>query len=362
MSGQGNFMQNYNIDGHKLHLHPERVADWLAGENIYPLYMELSPSGACNHRCVFCSMDFMGYRPKFLDTDIMCERLRECGKLGVRALMFAGEGEPLLHRDIAILAEVAGASGIDVAFTTNAVLLRPELSRRLLPVTSWIKVSCNAGTPEKYAATHRTDSRDFATVMENMAAAASIREKEGLACALGFQCILLPENAADMPALAARVRDLGADYLVIKPYTHHPQSPTNAYGDISYADSQALADRLREEERENFSVVYRSAAMRRWDSKAAAFERCLALPFWAYVDAEANVWGCSRHLREDAFRYGSLVEQSFAEIWNGEKRLTSLAECEKNMDIGQCHVTCRMEVINEYLWRLRHPQAHDNFI
>ena len=198
MSGQGNFMQNYNIDGHKLHLHPERVADWLAGENIYPLYMELSPSGACNHRCVFCSMDFMGYRPKFLDTDIMCERLRECGKLGVRALMFAGEGEPLLHRDIAILAEAAGASGIDVAFTTNAVLLRPELSRRLLPVTSWIKVSCNAGTPEKYAATHRTDSRDFATVMENMAAAASIREKEGLACALGFQCILLPENAVCM--------------------------------------------------------------------------------------------------------------------------------------------------------------------
>ena len=51
---------SYNIDGHKLNLHPERVSRWLQGESIYPIYMEFSPSGTCNHRCVFCSMDFMG--------------------------------------------------------------------------------------------------------------------------------------------------------------------------------------------------------------------------------------------------------------------------------------------------------------
>ena len=85
----------YNIDGHKLHLHPERVSQWLNGETIAPLYIEISPSGTCNHRCIFCSMDFMGYKKRFLDSAVMYERLRECGKLGVRAVMFAGEGERL---------------------------------------------------------------------------------------------------------------------------------------------------------------------------------------------------------------------------------------------------------------------------
>lgn len=355
-------MQDYNIDSHKLHLHPERVAQWQNGETVYPLYMEFSPSGACNHRCVFCTMDFMGYRPRFLDTELTCARLRECGELGVKAVMFAGEGEPLLHKDIAVLAETAKASGIDAAFTTNGVLLAPETARRLLPVTSWIKVSCNAGSARGYAATHRTAASDFDRVMSNMTEAVRIRETEKLSCTLGFQCILLPENSADMPALARRVRDLGADYLVIKPYTHNPQSLANKYGDISYADSEKLAQLLREEERDGFRVIFRHEAMRRWDTKTAPFSRCLALPFWAYVDSGANVWGCLRHLKEDNFHYGNLAERSFREIWTGEERLRKLAWCERELDVSDCHVTCRMELVNMYLWRLRHPEAHDNFI
>ncbi len=50
------------------------------------------------------------------------------------------------------------AAGIDVAFTTNAVLLTPEKAAEVLPVTSWIKVSCNAGSPETYAQVHGTQA------------------------------------------------------------------------------------------------------------------------------------------------------------------------------------------------------------
>jgi MoaA/NifB/PqqE/SkfB family radical SAM enzyme len=355
-------MSAYGIDGHKLHLHPQRVAAWMNGENIYPVYMEIAPAGACNHRCVFCTMDFMGYKAKFLDTAIMCRRLRECGALGVKAVMFAGEGEPLLHKDIAVLAATAKEAGMDVSFTTNAVLLGPETARRLLPVSSWIKVSCNAGAPETYAAIHRTAAGDFEKVMGNMETAARIRQQEGHACTLGLQCILLPENAAHMPALARRARDLGADYLVIKPYTHSPKSLSDHYGNISYADCEELGETLRLEEREGFTIIFRHEAMRRWDAKKSAFDRCLALPFWVYVDAEANVWGCLRHLQEEAFHYGNLAEQTFARVWTGEKRRDKVARCEEFMDVSRCHVTCRMEAINEYLWRLRHPEAHDNFI
>ena len=355
-------MQNYGIDGHKLFLHPQRVAQWLDGKIIYPLYMEISPSGACNHRCVFCTMDFMGYKTKFLDGDMICQRLQECGKLGVKAVMFAGEGEPLLNKNIVRMAETAKGAGIDVSFTTNAVFLKPETAKRLLPVTSWIKVSCNAGNAETYAATHGTDTDDFERVLRNMEEAVRIRQAEGYNCTLGFQCILLPENSQHMPSLARRVRDLGADYLVIKPYTHSPKILKNRYGDISYKSSEELAEQLRATETDTFKVVFRREAMQRWDAKTSAFDRCHALPFWAYVDAEANVWGCLRHLQEDDFNYGNLAENTFEHIWNSKRRLERVADCEQNMDVSECHVTCRMELINNYLWRLLNPQAHDNFI
>ncbi|MCX5713155.1 MAG: radical SAM protein, partial [Candidatus Omnitrophica bacterium] len=94
-------MDKYRIDGHKLIYHVERVNDWLKGKNIYPVYMEVSPSGSCNHRCVYCALDFMKYRSRFLDTAIFKNRLGEMGKLGVKSIMYAGEGEPFLHKNIA---------------------------------------------------------------------------------------------------------------------------------------------------------------------------------------------------------------------------------------------------------------------
>ena len=62
---------NIRIDTHKLLYHPETVARWLSGENIYPIELELGITNACNHRCIFCSVDYTGYKANFLDTDLL---------------------------------------------------------------------------------------------------------------------------------------------------------------------------------------------------------------------------------------------------------------------------------------------------
>lgn len=89
---------------------------------------------------------------------------------------------------------------------------------------------------------------------------------------------------------------------------------------------------------------------------------CLALPFWSYIDAGGNVWGCSAHLGEERFLYGNIYENRFQEIWEGEERAESVRWAEKELDTNQCRVNCRMDEINRYLWEMRHPPEHVNFI
>lgn len=352
----------YGIDSHKLHLHPRRVADWLEGGNIAPLYVEISPSGACNHRCCFCGLDFMGYKPRFLPTDVLCWRLEEMGQAGVKAVMYAGEGEPFLHRDMAHIARATKAAGIDVAFTTNAVNLRPETAREVLPAASWIKVSCNAGTAETYARIHGAQAGDFARVMDNMAEATALRRELGSSCTLGFQMVLLPENQDEAVPLARAVRELGADYLVIKPYSHHPQSNTQKYAEVSYEHCSEISRVLEELNTDSFKSIFRQNALMRWQKRHKGYERCLAFPFWSYLDAGGTLWGCSVFLGDERFAYGNLMQNSFDEIWNGEQRRASLDWCASRLDATHCRINCRMDSINHYLWSLTHPHSHVNFI
>jgi len=353
---------SFRMDSHKLFFHPRRVADWLDGSCIYPLYMEISPSGACNHRCTFCAKDYIGYPSRFLDTGILVQRLVESAAGGVKSIMYGGEGEPLLHPDIAEIIRSTRSAGIDVALNTNGVHLVPGLIEKILPELSWLRVSINAGSPETYAAIHSTKAADFETVLENIRYAAQIKKKSGCDCTLGTQALLLTENAAELELLAELVRGAGADYLVIKPYSQHGSSHTRCYAGMDYSACDELAERLERFNTDSFSVFFRRHTMNKLQRSKRGYERCLALPFWSYLDSAGNVWGCSSFIGDERFCYGNIYEAGFAAIWSGERRCRSLQYVAHQLDTEGCRMNCRMDEVNHYLWELTHASRHVNFI
>lgn len=363
----------YSIDSHKLIYHPERVAkylnvgdDWEKAKHVYPLYVEISPVGACNHRCTFCAVDYIGYKPTRLDVDVVERTLAVMGRQGVKSVMFAGEGEPMLHKEIHRMVVAAAKAGIDTAMTTNATVLSDAFIENALPVMSWIKASVNAGTAATYAKIHQTKEKDFEIALNNLKRMSDERNKKGYSCVIGAQILLLPENSGEIETLARICRDeIGLDYLVVKPYSQHTSSLTKLYQDINYQDFSTLGERLSALNTDSFSVVFRQNTMQKHDEgEASRYRKCSATPFfWAYIMATGAVYGCSAYLLDKRFEYGNINESSFTDIWEGEHRRANFHYVRNELDIHECRLNCRMDEVNRYLDRLvRKDVPHINFI
>jgi cyclic pyranopterin phosphate synthase len=363
----------YGIDSHKLIYHPKWVSnlidgnsDWEKAKNIYPLYIEISPVGACNHRCTFCAVDYIGYKARMLDPKILIDRLNEMASLGVKSVMYAGEGEPMLHKQIVEIVEATKKAGIDVSFTTNATVINEKFIERALPHTSWIKVSINAGTSKTYSKIHQTKEKDFFKVIDNLKKAVKEKKDKNIKCTIGAQALLLPENENEIEELVKLCKnEIGLDYLVIKPYSQHLSSDTKIYENIDYSKYIHLDEKFSKYSDVNFNLVFRSHTMKKHiESNDARYKKCSATPFaWAYLMADGELYGCSAYLLDQRFAYGNLMEKSFKEVWHSKKREENFYFVKDKLNIIECRKNCRMDEVNRYLDRLINDKViHKNFI
>ncbi len=352
----------FRIDSHKLLYHPQKVSDWLNNKLIYPIYLDISPSGTCNHRCLFCCMDFRGYKPIFLDKNVFEKRMIEASNVGVKALLFAGEGEPLLNKDLSYMINSTKNMGIDVALTTNGSLMNENFIDKSLESISWIKVSCAAGSNETHKKVHRGGNNDFDKILNNLEYALTIKENNNYSTVLGMQFILLPDNEHEVEMLAEKVKNIGLDYLIIKPYAQSRFGISDIYKDVTYNKYLELSESLKKFNDNNFNVIFRMTSMSNWNEKYRGYDKCLCLPFSANIDCQGNVWACCVYYGDKNLYYGNIYKNTFEEIWNSEDRRKSLEYVDTKLDLSKCQINCRMDKINKYLWDLKHPIEHVNFI
>lgn len=354
-------MNEFRIDSHKLMYHVNRLKSWLDGENIYPIYMEISPSGACNQRCTFCAFDYLEYKPRFIDTKKLLDFLSDAARLGVKSIMYAGEGEPLLHKDIKEIINHTKKVGIDTALATNGVLLDKDFSERCLGSLTWLRFSLNAGTNKTYAKIHRCKPQVFDAVIKNIATAVKIKRKNKYSCNIGVQFILLPENNNEVERLAIALKAIGADYLTVKPFIKHPSQKSKFYDNLNYDNYLYLSEELQKLSSDKFEIYFRTHCMEKLSGKRP-YGKCLGLPFFAEITSDGNMYTCGPYLGNRRFCYGNIYKNSFEEIWNGKKRKCILNMVNRKLDVARCMKDCRLDEINRYLWEIKNPPSHVNFI
>lgn len=346
------------VDSHKLIYHPDRVKEWKMIGDCYPIYVEIGLTNACNHKCIFCALDFLGKGIEFVDTNIMLKTLEEMAEKGVKSIMFAGEGESVLHKDIGLFTQEAKRYGLDVSITTNGVPLTKEKIEQCLPNLSWIRFSIDSGSPENYALIHGTNSEDFQRVLENIKECVRLKKEMNLDVTIGVQFLMIPQNKDEAVKLAKILKEIGADNLQIKPYSKHPNSPNNLV--IDSEEYNKIENELLPFNSKDFKILFRKATAKRIE-EGITYPECYGLPFFALIDAKGNVIPCNLFYGKEEFTYGNLNKNSFSEIWESEKRKKILEKL-KTLGADGCRHGCRLDAINRYLHRLKNPGLHDNFI
>ena len=347
-----------NVDGHKLIYHPKRVGEWNQKKDCYPIYVEIGLTNACNHKCVFCALDFLECGAEFIDSNILITNLKYMAENGLKSVMFAGEGEPLLHKGITPFIKKAKEFGLDISITTNGILFTKEKIEQCLQDLSWIRFSIDSGTSENYKEVHGTEEKDFKIVLENLKQAVAYKKENNLKTIIGTQFLVIPQNINQAVILAQKLKEIGVDNLQIKPYSHHPQSKNDFI--INPEEYNKLKDKLMEFNSDDFKILFREATAQRIQ-EGIIYPECYGLPFFALIDAKGNIIPCNLFYDNPDFTYGNLNTQSFEQIWKSDKRKEVLKKI-KEKGIAECRKGCRLDVINRYLHRIKNPNLHDNFI
>lgn len=342
------------LDEHKLIYHPERVTNWLMGGLIYPIYGEISLTSACNHRCIFCAPNFfLNYKAEYLDTDVIKMTLTSMADVGVKSVMFGGEGEPTLHKDFADIVKHAKESGLDVALTTNGTLFNDEIARKTLPHLSWIKFSLDSGSPSVYSKLHGTDRTDLKKVMDNIIQTVKLRDSCGYKTSIGGQAILFKENIDTIFPLAMFLKSAKANYLVIKPFSNHEKRLGDELELPTNEDIIKLKEKITPINTKDFKVIFRDIAFDNLE-KPRTYYKCYAQDFMTYIDSLGGVHSCINYIDNKEFCYGNIYEDTFENIWKNKKEIKP--------NLNKCRSICRMDLINKYLWDLKNPINHVNFI
>lgn len=353
----------FSLDSHKLYYHLDRVCEFKNRGDCAPIYMEVSPCGSCNHRCVFCAYDYIAYPNRKLNEEKFYEFTRDIAKAGLKSMLFAGEGEPLLHHKICELVAYAKSCSIDCAMFSNGALLSPKIAEKLLPNLTFLRFSFNGGNNETYARIHTSHkkSSDFNKVVENIKFACEFRKKNNLKVDLGSQFVLLKENVNSLLQAIETMKNCGVDYISIKPFVL--QNSAQGYrGEVFSQDElDELIKSASHYQSPEFSVIFRKNAFENYGCRN--YSHCYGCSFITTLNSAGDLASCLPYWDNKNFVYGNINEQSFDDIWNSPKRKQIKEFLEQKLDARICPPNCRPNAINEFLNEIINPNVkHVNFI
>lgn len=137
---------SFTSTGEKIFFHKKAIAD-LRNKKNHPIVLHIMPTEVCNLRCVFCSVGQRGENGKLypdLKMNLIKEVVINFKKMGLKAVILSGGGEPAMYPHINELLEFLHKEKLEIGMISNGVALAKKLKPRNLNYLTWLRISINS--------------------------------------------------------------------------------------------------------------------------------------------------------------------------------------------------------------------------
>ena len=174
--------------------------------------------------------------------------------------------------------------------------------------------------------------------------------------------VLTPNNVYQAVPLAKLGKNIGVDYFVIKQCSDSVENALGVHKKLDeYKDFKDILQEAESISSDGYNVIVKWKKV--MNEGERNYEQCLGVPFLLYSSGNGRLYPCGMFfdIQEEKYRMGDLVNQSFKEIYESD-RYWEVVKKVKEIDVRKCYSNCRTHCINEFVWKLKHPSEHVNFI
>ncbi len=352
----------------KLLWHMDRVrAFYDRGERITPILINIGATKKCNLRCVYCYGIFQQRKNAIIEREPLLKLFEHAPKLGVRSMEIIGDGEPTLNPHIYDAMDIGKKNGLDMAFSTNGVLLDSDEKREnVLRNCVWMRFNLSAGTREGYKKIHNYDG--FDKVTENASRMIELKKEKEYGCEIGLQAVYVPwlmnKEMIEESKLAVR---LGVDYLVIKQCSlpDGNEGVADVKFNVDDYDNPKIVRILKRCEgmsTEDTKIIVKWSHLEQKGRRP--YNRCVDVPLLFQVSGDGKCYPCGYLFGNEKFCYGDLNKNSLEEILSSEKYWGIVKQMIEEFDVHKdCKGSCRHDKCNEFIWNyLNNKPKGINFI
>ncbi len=297
-----------------------------------PIAVTVDPTNACNYRCIGCNAykaiheRSSGYISKpFADTLI-----KFLSEWGVRAVTFAGGGEPLLHFSVMpVFFNDCRKYSMPFGLITNGSLL-DKYSLSDFEGIKWIGVSVDASTRETYSYTKNVESDKFGTVIKNIEALT----KYGYD--VTYKYLVNKYNISEIYMAVKLAKAIGCKNIHIRPLGnawYEDRKPIFSKEDVEISLAEVTKARMDFED-ENFSVFGVTHKFDKNWKVNNCFEKCWATFMYLVVEPGGIISTCCDNRGNEKMQLASGLREpsQITEYWGSDKHL----ELFKSIDVRRC--------------------------
>jgi GTP 3',8-cyclase len=329
------FTPGEQFSSNKLLFHENVLRRALEEKTVFPIMYEISLSGWCTEKCIYCFNMHNHSRQKLSNVQVE-HVLSEIKFLGGKAVEFSGGGEPLLSpiADKAIL--TAKDLSLSVGIITNGVCLTPYLAEVIAVSASYCRVSIDSIDTDCYQQIRGT--RHLVAALTGLQMLVEAKRRLNGKTLIGAHVVWINQSFEDIERTAYYFSQTGIDFLQVRPVDNVPG--VNDHLRPLYTEKQLheLIDLTSRFDKGPFRVT---TSADKWNEVLQEippknYSGCPGANFTAAIGHDNNLYLCCTEFGNPSYSIGNLNIHSLEELLISDKRKQLIQGINHNECLSQC--------------------------